>query len=138
MIVVPGLIGSLVALRASGGTVKWSVSVANDPNHVVSVSPAAGTLTPASPAATLTITISQFVQCGLGDSARCPTVTVSPGGATFAVWTGWILPFPLGGTAPPSATPAGPASPAPASPAPASSTSGGMPPAAPGHRITIR
>jgi RNA polymerase sigma factor (sigma-70 family) len=103
MIVVPGLIGSLVALRASGGTVNWSVSVANDPNHVVSVSPAAGTLTPASPAATLRITISQFLQCGAGTSARCPTVTVSPGGATFAVWTGWILPFPLGGTSPPSA-----------------------------------
>jgi RNA polymerase sigma factor (sigma-70 family) len=145
MIVVPGLIGSLVSLRASGGTVNWSVSVANDPNHVVSVSPSTGTLTPASPAATLTITISQFVQCGLGASARCPTVTVSPGGATFSVWTGWILPFPLGGTAPPAATPASPAlaspepvSRAPASPAPLSSTSGGMPPAAPSHRITIR
>jgi hypothetical protein len=126
MIVVPGLIGSLVALRASGGTVNWSVSVANDPDHVVSVSPAAGTLTPASPAATLRITVSQFVQCGVGTSARCPTVTVSPGGATFAVWTGWILPFPLGGTSPPSATPAGPAvaGQAPVSRAPASPGTG--------------
>ncbi len=55
LIVVPGLTGSLVSLHASGGAVTWSVSVANDPDDVVTVSPAAGTLTPADPAATLTV-----------------------------------------------------------------------------------
>ena len=96
MVVVPGLTGSLVSLRAAGGAVTWSVSVANDPGNAVSVSPAAGTLTTAVPAATLRVTTSQFVPCGPGTSARCPTVTVSPGGATFAVWTGWVLPAPPG------------------------------------------
>jgi hypothetical protein len=105
MIVRPGLTGSLVSLRASGGTVDWTVSVANDPEHLVNVFPvAAGTLTPAAPIATLRITISQFVRCGLGTTTRCPTVTVSPGGTTFAVWTGWIPPFPPGGP-PPSSLP---------------------------------
>ena len=101
MIVMPGLFGSLVSLRASGGTVDWTVSVANDPDHLVNVSPAAaGTLTPAAPTTTLRITISQFMQCGLGATTRCPTVTVSPGGTTFDVRTGWILPFPSGGPRP--------------------------------------
>jgi RNA polymerase sigma factor (sigma-70 family) len=98
MIVAPGLIGSLVSLRTSGGTVDWTVSVANDPDRLVNVSPAAaGTLTPATPTTTLRITVSRFVQCGPGTSMRCPTVTVSPGGTTFAVRTGWIPPFPPGG-----------------------------------------
>ena len=130
MIVVPGPTGSLVSLHASGGAVNWSVSVANDPNHAVSVSPAeAGTLTPADPAVTLTVRVSKFVRCGLGTATPCPAITISPGGATFAVWTGWTLPFPLGGR-PPSATPV--------SPAPGGTTSGGTPPAAPTRRITIR
>jgi RNA polymerase sigma factor (sigma-70 family) len=130
MIVVPGPTGSLVSLHASGGAVSWSVSVANDPNHAVSVSPAeAGTLTPADPAVTLTVRVSKFVRCGLGTATPCPAITISPGGATFAVWTGWTLPFPLGGR-PPSATPV--------SPAPGGSTSGGTPPAVPTRRITIR
>ena len=71
----------------------WSAAVAGDPGHVVRVSPAAGTLTSADPAATIRITVSGSVQCGLGTTARCPTVTVSPGGVTFAVRTGWVLPF---------------------------------------------
>jgi RNA polymerase sigma factor (sigma-70 family) len=130
MIVVPGLAGSLVYLHASGGAVNWSVSVANDPNHAVSVSPAnAGTLTPADPAVTLTVRVSKFVQCGLGTTTRCPAITISPGGATFAVWTGWTLPFPPGGRQP-SATPV--------RPAPGGTTSGGTPPAVPTRRITIR
>jgi RNA polymerase sigma factor (sigma-70 family) len=101
LIVVPGLFGSLVSLRASGGTVDWTVSVANDPDHLISVSPAAaGTLTPAAPTTTLRITISQFVQCGRGTTTRCPTVTVSPGGTAFDVRAGWIPPFPSGGPRP--------------------------------------
>jgi RNA polymerase sigma factor (sigma-70 family) len=124
MVVVPGLIGSAVSLRASGGTVSWSASVANDPDHVVRVSPASGTLTPAGPAATVRVTISQFVRCGLGTTARCPTVTLSPGGATFAVWTGWVLPFPAGGGPPPAA---GPAVSATAPPVAGSKMSGGTP-----------
>jgi RNA polymerase sigma factor (sigma-70 family) len=130
MIVVPGPAGSLVSLRASGGTVDWSVSVANDPDHVVSVSPAAaGTLTPASPAITLRVRVSQFVRCGLGTATACPAITISPGGATFAVWTGWTLPFPHG-RRPPSVTPV--------RPAPGRATSAGTPPAAPTRRVTIR
>ncbi len=129
MIVVPGLTGSLVSLRASGGTVNWSVSVANDPDHAVSVSPAAGTLTPADPAVTLTVTVSQFVQCGLGAARRAPRSRSPPGARRSPSGPAGSLPFPLGGTAPPSATPVSPAlawpvpvSRAPADPAPASST----------------
>lgn len=128
MIVVPGLIGSLVSLRASGGIVDWAVSVANDPDHLVSISPAAtGTLTPAAPAATLRITVSQFVQCGLGATTRCPTITVSPGGTTFAVWTGRILPFPSGGARPSTLPAARPSTPP-----------GGTPTTTRRRRITIR
>jgi RNA polymerase sigma factor (sigma-70 family) len=130
MIVVPGLTGSPVSLHASGGTVNWSVSVANDPDHVVSVSPAdAGTLTPADPAITLTVRVSRFVRCGLGTTTPCPAVTISPRGATFAVWTGWTLPFPRGSRRP-SAAPGGPA--------PGGRPSAGTPPAVPTRRITIR
>jgi RNA polymerase sigma factor (sigma-70 family) len=129
MIVVPGLTGSLVSLHASGGTVNWSVSVANDPDHVVSVSPAAGTLTPADPAITLRVRVSQFVRCGPGTSTPCPAITIWPRGATFAVWTGWTLPFPRGSRRP-SATPGIPAR--------RGGTSPGVPPAAPARRITLR
>jgi RNA polymerase sigma factor (sigma-70 family) len=136
MIVVPGPIGSLVSLRASGGTVDWTVSVANDPEHLVNVVPAAaGTLTPAAPTTTLRITISQFVRCGLGTATGCPTVTVSPGGTTFAVWTGWILPFPSGGQRPsnlPSARPSTLSATRPPTPR------GGTPTVTQMRRLTIR
>jgi len=136
MIVVPGLFGSLVSLRASGGTVDWAVSVANDPDHLVNVFPAAaGTLTPAAPITTLRITISQFVRCGLGTTTRCPTVTLSPGGTTFAVWTGWTLPFPFGGPRP-STLPSTRASPVSATRP--STLRGGTPTVTRRRRITIR
>ena len=122
LIVIPGLIGSLVDVRASGGSVTWSASVANDPDGLVTVSPAAGTLTTGSPAVFVAIRMSQFYECGLGTSTACPTVTI--GGATFAVWTGWSLPLPLVG-AQPSATPA--------APGPASDST---PPAVPTRPIT--
>jgi hypothetical protein len=93
LIVIPGLLGALVALHASGGTVAWSAAVTNDPDHLVTVSPAAGTLTAADPTALLTIRISQFADCGAGAATACPTVTISPGNASFAVWTGWPLPL---------------------------------------------
>jgi RNA polymerase sigma factor (sigma-70 family) len=140
MIVVPGLTGSLVSLHATGGTVNWAVSVVNDPNHVVSVSPAdAGTLSPADPAITLTVRVSRFVQCGRGTTTPCPAITISPGGATFAVWTGWTLPFPPGGR-PPSATPANPpgSTTSGSRTTSGSTTSGGSPPAVRTRRITIR
>ena len=129
MIVVPGLTGSLVSLHAAGGTVNWSVSVANDPDHVVSVSPAAGTLTPADPAITLRVRVSQFVRCGPGTSMPCPAIIIWPRGATLAVWTGWTLPFPRGSRRP---------SAAPGIPARGGGTSAGVPPAAPARRITLR
>jgi RNA polymerase sigma factor (sigma-70 family) len=136
LIVVPGLTGSLVSLRASGGTVDWTVSVANDPEHLVKVSPAAaGTLTPAAPTTTLRITISQFVRCGFGTITRCPTVTVSPGGTTFAVRTGWILPFPSGGPRP-SNLPSTRPSTLPAARPP--TLRGGTPTVTQRRRITIR
>jgi RNA polymerase sigma factor (sigma-70 family) len=136
MIVVPGLIGSLVSLRASGGIVGWTVSVANDPGHLVNVVPAAaGTLTPAAPTTTLRITISQFVQCGLGTTTRCPTVTVSPGGTTFAVWTSWILPFPFGGPRPPNLPSTRPSTLSATQPP---TSRGGTPTVTQRRRITIR
>ena len=108
MIVVPGLTGSLVSLHASGGTVNWSVSVANDPDHVVSVSPGGGNAHAGDPAITLRVRVSQFVRCGPGTSMPCPAITIWPRGATFAVWTGWTLPFPRGSRRP-SAAPVIPA-----------------------------
>jgi RNA polymerase sigma factor (sigma-70 family) len=109
MIVIPGLTGSLVTLRASGGAVTWSVSVANDPDRVVTVSPVdSGTLTPSHPTTTLTIRTSQFLRCGAGTGTACPAITISPGGARLAVWTGWTLPFSPGGGRPTPTTPAGP------------------------------
>jgi predicted DNA-binding protein (UPF0251 family) len=93
LIVTPGSAGPIVALHASGGAVTWSVAVTNDPNHLLTVSPAAGTLTTADPTASVTIRISQFVECGTGTTTACPTVTISPGSVSLAVWTGWTLPL---------------------------------------------
>ena len=99
--VIPGTAGTSVLLRAAGGTVHWSVSVARDPDHVVSVSPGdAGTLTPARPVATLTIRVSRFVRCGPGAAAQCPTLTISPGDTVLTLWTGWTGPLPVSGTRP--------------------------------------
>jgi RNA polymerase sigma factor (sigma-70 family) len=105
LIVVPGLLGSLVAVHASGGSVTWSASVGNDPGGLITVSPAAGTLRRSS-TVTVTIRMSQFYECGVGTATACPTVSI--GNATFAVWTGWSLPLPLAG-AQASATPIAPA-----------------------------
>jgi hypothetical protein len=86
--VQPGGPGTPIQLSAAGGTVSWSVTVAGDPDGLVSVSPASGTLTAASPSATVTVTVSQFVFCGRGPSpGECPTITVSPGGAVYSIWT---------------------------------------------------
>jgi hypothetical protein len=41
----------------------------------------------------VTIRISQFVECGIGTTTACPTVTISPGNVSLAVWTGWTLPL---------------------------------------------
>jgi RNA polymerase sigma factor (sigma-70 family) len=95
LIVVPGLIGSLVDLHASGGTVNWSASVANDPDGLVTVSPASGTLTTGSPTVIVTITMGRFYDCGSASTPRCPTITI--GNASFALWTGLPLSLPLGG-----------------------------------------
>jgi RNA polymerase sigma factor (sigma-70 family) len=76
--------GTQVSLSASGGPVNWSVTVGNDPAGAVSVSPASGTLTPGHPA-TVTVTVSQYLFCGRGG---CPTITLSPGGAVYLIWTG--------------------------------------------------
>jgi hypothetical protein len=65
--------------------VSWSVAVANDPFNIITVSPAAGTLTSAGSTAAVTVRAHWFVPCG---SPRAPTITVSPGGAVFSVCTG--------------------------------------------------
>jgi len=85
--VQPGGPGSTIDLSVSGGKVSWSVSVGNDPNGAVSVSPASGTLTPGSPTATVTVTVGPFLSCD-GGSFPCPTITISPGGAVYSIWTG--------------------------------------------------
>ena len=109
LIVIPGSASPLVALHASGGAVTWSAAVTNDPNHLVTVSPAAGTLTTADPTAAVTITISQFVECGIGTATACPTVTISPGNVSLAVWTGWTPPLLLTSRLPSvTAAPGGP------------------------------
>lgn len=92
LLVVPGSDGATVSLAAAGGLVTWSAVVANDPGQVVSVSPASGTVTPGDSGVTLQISVSRFVRCGLVSGKPCPTVTISPGGATFTVWTGLDLP----------------------------------------------
>ena len=138
MIIVPGLTGALVSLHAAGGTVNWSVFVANDPDHLVSVSPAdAGTLTPADPAITLTVRVRRFVRCGLGTGTPCPAITISPAGATLAVWTGWTLPSPPGRRRP-SADPASGAAHGGTPAGTWARTRAPIPPAAPARRITIR
>jgi len=92
----PGGQGTQVYLGASGSgdwAVNWSATVANDPGNAVSIGPASsGTLTPADPYVALTVTVSQYLVCGPGFSA-CPTITLSPSGAVFSVWTGWSDPF---------------------------------------------
>jgi hypothetical protein len=89
LIAVPG---SLVALRATGGTVRWSAAVAGDCGHAVSVSPGSGTLTPGDPVTTLTIKASRTMACRTDGSPRCHTVTLSPGGTRFTVWPAGMLP----------------------------------------------
>ena len=86
--VVPGPAGTTRRLKATGGTVTWSATVSNDPNHLVTVTPDTGTLTSPSQTTVVTIRISQFVTCGSGTTTACPTVTFSPGGASFSVGTG--------------------------------------------------
>ena len=86
--VVPGQAGTTRRLRATGGTVTWSATVSNDPDHLVTVTPDAGTLTAPNQTTVVTIRISQFVTCGTGTTTACPTVTFSPGGASFSISTG--------------------------------------------------
>jgi RNA polymerase sigma factor (sigma-70 family) len=87
--VMPGTHGTSVYLRASGGPVAWSVTVANDPEGAISVSPGySGKLTTASPQVTLEIAADQYLNCGPGGSP-CPTVTVNPGGTVYTIWTEW-------------------------------------------------
>lgn len=85
----PGGQGTPIQLSASGGTVNWSITIANDPGGVVSVSQASGTLTTDSPSVTVRVTASQNLFCGRGghSSGGCPTITVSPGGAVYSIWT---------------------------------------------------
>ena len=92
--VVPGQVGTTRNLRATGGTVTWSATVSNDPDHLVTVTPDTGTLTSPRQTTVVTIQISKSVTCGAGTTTACPTVTFSPGGASFSIWTGYILPSP--------------------------------------------
>lgn len=92
---IPGLAGAEVGLTATGGgTVAWSATVTGDPDGLVTVSPASGTLTPGRPGAVVTITASGVIACRPGNASDqiCPTVTFSPGGPTFSIVTGPTLP----------------------------------------------
>ena len=85
--------GRQIDLSGSGNGnwhVTWSVAVANDPDHVISLSSSAGNLTPADPTATVTVTANHFVPCGW---PRSPTITVSPGGTVFSICTSWFRNF---------------------------------------------
>jgi hypothetical protein len=95
LLVVPGAVGAVVDVTETGGSVAWSAVVSNDPSHLVTVSPATGTLTSAKPTALVTIKISRSIDCGGGSATACPTVKFSPGGATFSVYTGFTLPLPF-------------------------------------------
>jgi len=79
-----------VTLSAAGGTVNWSIAVGNDPEGAVSVSPDSGTLTAGSPSATVTVTVTQYLDCGWGPGSpgACPTITISPSGTVYSIWTG--------------------------------------------------
>jgi len=81
--------GGQIDLGGSGSgdwDVSWSLTVANDPFGVISLSSSAGTLTTSGPTATVTVTASRFVPC---DWRQSPTITVNPGGAVFTVCTSW-------------------------------------------------
>jgi hypothetical protein len=85
--------GRQIDLSGSGNGnwhVNWSLAVANDPDHVISLSSSAGDLTSADPTATVTVTANHFVPCGW---PRSPTITVSPGGTVFSVCTSWFRNF---------------------------------------------
>ena len=89
--------GRQIDLSGSGSgdwRVTWSLAVANDPENVVSVSAASGTLTSAEPTIAVTVTTSRFLPCGAPWS---PTITVSPGGAVFSICTGPSWHFTGGG-----------------------------------------
>ena len=93
MLATLGPPGRQIDLSGSGSGdwhVTWSLAVANDPDDVISVSSAAGTLTSADPTATVTVTANHFVPCGW---PRSPTITISPGGAVFSVCTSWFRNF---------------------------------------------
>ena len=91
LVLVPDGGGAEIDLSGSGTgdwDVAWSVTVANDAGGAVSVTPAdSGTLTPAEPTATLTVTANQLILCG---SAASPTITVEPGGAVYSICTGLL------------------------------------------------
>jgi RNA polymerase sigma factor (sigma-70 family) len=81
----PGRQIDLIGSGRGDWRVNWSLTVANDPDDVISVSASAGTLTSADPTATVTVTANHFLPCGWPQS---PTITVSPGGAVFSICTG--------------------------------------------------
>jgi RNA polymerase sigma factor (sigma-70 family) len=89
--------GRQIDLSGSGSgdwRVNWSLAVANDPENVVSVSAASGTLTSTKSTIAVTVTTSRFLPCG---SPWSPTITVSPGGAVFSICTGPSWHFTGGG-----------------------------------------
>jgi hypothetical protein len=82
--------GRKLLLLATGGTVDWSATIANDPGNAISLSQSSGTLTAASTTATVTVTASQFVPCV---ASSYPTITISPSGTQYIVCTGFIKPL---------------------------------------------
>jgi RNA polymerase sigma factor (sigma-70 family) len=99
----PGGAPRLIDLTGSGRgdwRVTWSLTVANDPFTIISVSPVSGLLTSAGSTAVVTVRANWIVPCGV---RRPPTITVTPGGAVFTVCTGATRPFAFHGDVAPAA-----------------------------------
>ena len=125
--IVLGTDGGTLTLKASFGSVNWSIAESSSLVGQVTVSPTAGTLA-SGQSTTVTLGVSSppgalrsAVLAGRGACTDC-TLTVNPGNITVTV----VLDIGTGGSssAPPSSPP--PSSPPPSSPPPDAARTGGM------------
>jgi len=123
--IVLGLDGGTLTLKASFGSVNWSIAESSSLVGQVTVSPTAGTLA-SGQSTTVTLGVSSprgglrpAVLAGLGACTDC-TLTVNPGNITVTV----VLDIGTSSTPPPSSPP--PSSPPPSSPPPDAASTGGV------------
>jgi len=123
--IVLGLDGGTLTLKASFGSVNWSIAESSSLVGQVTVSPTAGTLA-SGQSTTVTLGVSSprgglrpAVLAGLGACTDC-TLTVNPGNITVTV----VLDIGTSSTPPPSSPP--PSSPPPSSPPPDAARTGGV------------